>query len=120
MTTNVQPARIVLTTFGSVGDLHPFVAIGKGLQARGHDVVIAGPAVHGPRVERHGLAFRSVRPDTAWIEDGDELRRYMDAAGLVKFVRDRYFASLADSYADTLAAASTQRNSAQPPAASAK
>lgn len=97
-------ARIVLSTFGSVGDLHPFVAIGKGLQARGHEVVIAAPPVHGPRVERHGLAFMPVRPDTAFIDDGDQLRRFMHAAGIVSFVRDVYFQALPEAYADTLAA----------------
>jgi UDP:flavonoid glycosyltransferase YjiC (YdhE family) len=34
-------ARILLTTFGSIGDLFPFVALGLGLQARGHDVRFA-------------------------------------------------------------------------------
>ena len=33
--------RIVLTTFGSLGDLHPWIAIARGLQSRGHDAVIA-------------------------------------------------------------------------------
>jgi rhamnosyltransferase subunit B len=33
--------RIVPTTFGLLGDLHPYIAIAKGLQARGHDAVIA-------------------------------------------------------------------------------
>lgn len=97
-------ARIVLTTFGSVGDLHPFVAIGKGLQTRGHEVVIAAPPVHGPRVERYGLAFQPVRPDTAFIDDGEQLRRFMNAAGIIGFVRDVYFKALPEAYADTLAA----------------
>lgn len=34
-------ARIVLTTFGSAGDLNPFLAAGLGLRARGHDVLFA-------------------------------------------------------------------------------
>lgn len=98
-------SRVVLTTFGSVGDLHPFVAIGKGLQARGHDAVIAAPPVHRPRVERYGLAFRPVRPDTAFIDDGEVVRRYLKATGLIDFVRDVYFKALPEAYADTLAAA---------------
>lgn len=31
-------ARILLTTFGSSGDLNPFLAVGLGLRARGHEV----------------------------------------------------------------------------------
>jgi UDP:flavonoid glycosyltransferase YjiC (YdhE family) len=33
--------RIVLTTVGSLGDLHPYIAIALGLKARGHDAVVA-------------------------------------------------------------------------------
>jgi len=39
-------ACIVLTTYGSSGDLNPIVALGLGLQARGHSVAAAGLAVH--------------------------------------------------------------------------
>ena len=34
-------ARILITTLGSSGDLNPFVAIGLGLRARGHQVTYA-------------------------------------------------------------------------------
>jgi UDP:flavonoid glycosyltransferase YjiC (YdhE family) len=34
-------ARIILTTFGSSGDINPFVALGLGLRARGHEVIFA-------------------------------------------------------------------------------
>jgi len=33
--------RIILTTFGSTGDLNPFIALGIALRSRGHDVVFA-------------------------------------------------------------------------------
>jgi len=34
-------ARIVITTFGSSGDINPYVALGLGLRSRGHDIVFA-------------------------------------------------------------------------------
>lgn len=34
-------ARIVMTIFGSAGDLNPFLAIATGLCARGHEIVFA-------------------------------------------------------------------------------
>ncbi len=43
-------ARIVLTTYGSSGDLNPIVALGLGLQARGHAVLIAVEEAHRPAV----------------------------------------------------------------------
>ena len=49
--------RIVLATFGSLGDLHPFVALAKELQARGHVPVLATSEFHRERIER--LALRA-------------------------------------------------------------
>ena len=34
-------ARIVVTTFGSTGDLNPFIALGLALRSHGHDVLFA-------------------------------------------------------------------------------
>jgi len=34
-------ARIVITTFGSTGDLNPFIALGLALRSSGHDVLFA-------------------------------------------------------------------------------
>ena len=42
--------RVVVTTFGSLGDLHPYLALALGLRARGHDVVVAtGKCYRGQR-----------------------------------------------------------------------
>ncbi|RZT54726.1 UDP:flavonoid glycosyltransferase YjiC (YdhE family) [Sphingomonas sp. BK036] len=48
--------KIVLATIGSLGDLHPFIAIGLALKARGFAVVLAVPADHVAKVEAAGLA----------------------------------------------------------------
>ena len=34
-------ARIVMTPFGSTGDLNPFIALGLALRPHGHDVLFA-------------------------------------------------------------------------------
>jgi rhamnosyltransferase subunit B len=34
-------SRIVVTTIGSLGDLHPMIAIGLELRDRGHEIVFA-------------------------------------------------------------------------------
>jgi rhamnosyltransferase subunit B len=59
---------IVLATIGTLGDLHPFIALGRALAARGVAVVIATAADYRPKVERAGLAFRPVRPSFADME----------------------------------------------------
>jgi len=60
--------RIVLTTFGSYGDLNPYLAIGAALSRRGAEVVIASSTVYRSAVERHGLKFASLRPE---IDESD-------------------------------------------------
>jgi UDP:flavonoid glycosyltransferase YjiC (YdhE family) len=53
---------IVLATTGSLGDLHPYLAIGLGLRSRGHRVAVATCNYYRSRVESLGLDFRPVAP----------------------------------------------------------
>src|SRR6516164_11507124 len=77
-TTNSTKRRIVLTTLGSLGDLHPYIAIARGLQARGHEAVIATSACYQQKIEALRLGYRAIRPDSAWVVgDADVMRRLM-------------------------------------------
>lgn len=58
-----MPQKILLSTLGSPGDLHPFLAIGRALQAAGHAPVIATGGIYRKAIEAAGLAFHEVRPD---------------------------------------------------------
>lgn len=49
--------RILITTIGSSGDINPFVAIGRTLRERGHDVVMLVNPHFEPRVRAAGLRF---------------------------------------------------------------
>jgi len=55
--------KIVLATFGSYGDLNPYLAIGISLSRLGADVVIASLSAYRTAVERHGLGFAALRPE---------------------------------------------------------
>ncbi|MBU1176103.1 MAG: glycosyltransferase [Alphaproteobacteria bacterium] len=55
-------ARIILTTIGSLGDLHPFLAVGKALQARGAHPVMAIPESNIDKAEAAGLEAVAVVP----------------------------------------------------------
>ncbi|NBW11459.1 MAG: glycosyltransferase [Caulobacteraceae bacterium] len=57
--------RIVLATGGSLGDLHPFIALGRALQARGHEVDIATAVDYRDKIESAGLGFHQVGPSVA-------------------------------------------------------
>ena len=54
--------RIVLSTFGSFGDVHPYVAIALELKARGHHPVIATSEVYREKMNAVGIDFHPVRP----------------------------------------------------------
>jgi rhamnosyltransferase subunit B len=97
-------SRIVLATFGSLGDLYPYLAIGRELRRRGHGVVLATLAAYRARVEAEGLGFHAVRPD---IDPGDpeELRRVMDRWRGGAYILDRVFGALRESFDDCREAA---------------
>lgn len=59
--------KALLVTIGSLGDLHPFIAIGLALRAQGHDVLLAVPADHIDKVHGAGLAAAAILPGFATI-----------------------------------------------------
>lgn len=72
-------ARILMATIGSLGDLHPFLAIGRELQALGHEVTVATSDKHGPRIEEAGMKFAEIPPK--FPEESEQNRvmeRFMD------------------------------------------
>jgi UDP:flavonoid glycosyltransferase YjiC (YdhE family) len=96
--------RIVLTAVGSLGDLHPYVAIALGLKARGHETIVATSECYRLKVEALGLGFRAVRPDCDFVTDPTVMRRFMDLRwGTSRVLRELILPVLRESYEDTLA-----------------
>ncbi len=54
--------KVMLVTFGSYGDLHPFIALAHELKAVGVVPVIATGEAYRDKIELEGLAFHPVRP----------------------------------------------------------
>jgi rhamnosyltransferase subunit B len=67
--------KILLTTLGSLGDLHPYIAVGLGLRERGHHVTIATSEMYRGKVEGEGIGFHPVRPDLGLLIDNPEVLR---------------------------------------------
>jgi len=47
--------NILISTFGTHGNVQPFLALGWGLRARGHTVAICTSASYRPAIEALGL-----------------------------------------------------------------
>lgn len=101
--------KVLIATFGSLGDLHPFVALAHALAREGFTPVIATSAAYADYIEGEGLAFTPIRPDAddllarLGIDMGEIARRMAD--------NDKYlfetliFPHLREGYDDLLAAA---------------
>jgi UDP:flavonoid glycosyltransferase YjiC (YdhE family) len=97
-------ARIVLTSWGSHGDLNPFLGLAIALRERGHQPVLAVPAHYRPQVEAEGMRIHPVRPD---IDPGDRalISRIMHPrTGTEVIVRELLVPRIRESYADLWAA----------------
>ena len=71
--------KILFSTFGSLGDLHPYLALALEAKARGHEPIIATAAKYRAKVEALGIEFRPIRPDLPQTQDyGPLARRVMD------------------------------------------
>lgn len=61
--------RIVLTTFGSFGDIHPYVALALEIKSRGHQAVVVTSEGYREKFETLGIEFHSMRPELPDIDD---------------------------------------------------
>jgi rhamnosyltransferase subunit B len=52
-----EPSKYLLITFGTAGDMHPFLSLAKALQARGQDVTFIGFKAHEAMVQPLGIPF---------------------------------------------------------------
>ncbi len=97
-------ARILFTTFGSYGDVHPYMAVGIELRERGHAVTIATSASYAAKIASEGLAFHPVRPDLS-LDNSAMLAYVMDTRRGSERVVRHIGAVVRESYDDTLPAA---------------
>lgn len=63
-----RSGRIVLATGGSLGDIHPVIAVGRALQDLGFKAEIATACDYRAKIELEGLTFHEVGPSLARLE----------------------------------------------------
>lgn len=99
-------SRIVLTTLGTLGDLHPKIAVALELRERSHDVVFVTHKEYQSRLEALGFEFYRMRPDFTALDDPQEMARLMDLrTGQEYMVREWLSPSFHEMYTDLLTVA---------------
>lgn len=100
--------RIVFATFGSLGDLHPFVSIARELVRRGHQPLIATFEEYRGAVEAAGVEFAPTRPAMAGFGDKAAImKKLIDPwRGPEFMVREMFMPHVRESYEDLARACS--------------
>ncbi|MCX6970239.1 MAG: glycosyltransferase [Verrucomicrobia bacterium] len=98
--------RVTFASLGTLGDLHPLLAVARAVQNRGDDVTIASSKGFGGYVVSLGFRFCPIRPDlepgfgqVSWLSD--------PARGPERLLREEVFPSVRQTYGDLLEACRT-------------
>ena len=95
--------RIVLSSFGTLGDIHPLIALALELQRRGHVPVLAVPEIFRAKIISLGLEFAPVGPILD-PEDNQLVAMLMDIRmGTERTLREILFPAIRQSYRELLA-----------------
>ena len=96
-------SRILLATIGSLGDLHPLIAIGLELRRRGHEVRFCASETYRAKLKALGFGFEPMRPD-ATPENASMahlVKEIMDPRkGAERLIRDLLMPQLKATYTD--------------------
>jgi UDP:flavonoid glycosyltransferase YjiC (YdhE family) len=93
--------RIALASFGSFGDLHPYLSIAGELKRRGHHPIIATIAMYRDKVEAAGFEFRLLRTALVDRPDAELMQQVLDLRNGAEFiVRKLMMPALPVAYAD--------------------
>ena len=97
--------RVVFASLGTLGDLHPLLAVARSAENRGHDVAIAASKGFLDYVANLGLKFHPIRPDlelaggrARWLSDPSK--------GPERLLRGEVFPAVRETCSDLVAACS--------------
>lgn len=93
-------ARILIATFGSLGDLHPAIAVALELQRRGHEVAVASSENYRGKIGALGLGFHALRLDL--LAEGEHVvAEIMDGSrGTTRLMKERMFPAVRAMHED--------------------
>ncbi len=97
--------KILITTFGFMGDLNPYIALARRLKEEAHSPVIATSEYYRATVKKAGIDFYPIRPD---LDAGDYKlmsRVIQPKTGPRILIKEILLSHLKESYRDLLEAA---------------
>lgn len=74
----IQNMKILIMTYGTLGDVQPYVALGKGLKNSGHQVILGTSERFRDFVEGHGLVFGHLGDGLLALIDTDQGRNMLE------------------------------------------
>jgi rhamnosyltransferase subunit B len=96
-------AHLLFTTFGSYGDLYPYIALAIESKDLGHRVTIATSETYRAKVESEGIGFAAIRPDMS-LENREMMQYLFDQRRGTERVIRAVADVVRDSYEDTVQA----------------
>jgi hypothetical protein len=94
--------RVLIATTGSLGDLHPYLAIGLELRSRGVAVTIATNNYYRTKVEHTGLGFAPMGPHIPPV-NSEVMQRAMDLKkGPEYLLREIMYPGVPAAYAEVM------------------
>ncbi|MBA3240905.1 MAG: glycosyltransferase family 1 protein [Acidobacteria bacterium] len=91
MSSAKQGKRIVISTFGSFGDVHPYIAVALELKRRGHRPVIATSEIYREKTDAVGLELHPIPPELPSYDQPDEVSRIVSSLMDAKKGSERVF-----------------------------
>ena len=79
--------RFCLVTYGSRGDVQPFIALALGLKANGHAVTLAAPGNFSELIESFGIDCYPLHGDSEALVNSPECLRVIQSGSNIGFVR---------------------------------
>ncbi|MFN8452359.1 MAG: glycosyltransferase [Anaerolineae bacterium] len=79
--------KTLILTIGTRGDVQPFVALGKGLQAAGHDVTVCTAQTFEPFVAENGLGYAYMNDGIIQMMDTAEGKAAMEKGSALSLIQ---------------------------------
>lgn len=90
--------RVILVPMGSAGDIHPFVALGKGMAARGHAVTMLANEHYGRLAADSGFEFAAIGTEAEYRRMLDDPRLWHPTQGTEFVIREGFLPRMRPVY----------------------